>query len=322
MDSGTGAGTAARQGMRIGINASGLVVLGSTIDDYVAHATTAEADGFASWWMGQLASPDALTTLGVVGRATSTIELGTAVVPTWSRHPLMLAAQALTTQEMAGGRLALGIGLAHKPSVESTLGIPFVRPAAHMSEYLSVLLPTMAERKVAFEGEIWSGVTEGIGGAPGVEAPSVLLAAMGPRMLELAATRTDGAVLWLSGPRTIDEHLRPTLVAAAERAGRPAPRIVASVPVSVTDQPERVRDLIAALLAGYNDLPSYRGVMDREGVDGPAGVSIVGDEATVRAGIQRFADAGTTDFAPVELVTNDDETQRTRALLRELCQAG
>src|SRR5688572_29340542 len=108
--------------MRVGINASGLIVTGSTIDDYVAHAVAAEADGFASWWMGQLASPDALTVLGVVGRATSTIELGTAVVPTWSRHPLMLAAQALTTQEMTGGRLALGLGLAHKPSVESTLG--------------------------------------------------------------------------------------------------------------------------------------------------------------------------------------------------------
>jgi 5,10-methylenetetrahydromethanopterin reductase len=315
MDSGTGTG---RHQMRIGINASSLIVTGSTVDDYLAHARIAEEDGFASWWMGQLASPDALTILGVVGRETSTIELGTAVVPTWSRHPLMLAAQALTTQEMAGGRLALGIGPAHKSSVESTLRIPFVRPAAHMSEYLSVLLPTMAERKVVFEGEIWSGVTDGIGGAPAVEAPRVLLAAMGARMLELAGTRTDGTVLWLSGPRTIDEHVRPALAAASGRAGRPVPRIVASVPVCVTDEPDRVLELIATLLTGYNDLPSYRTMMDREGVEGPAGVSIVGDEATVRAGVRRFADAGTTDFTPVELVTNADEAQRTRALLKDL----
>jgi F420-dependent oxidoreductase-like protein len=304
--------------MRIGINASSLVVLASSVDDYVAHAQAAEADGFDSWWLAQLGAPDALTTLGVVGRATSRIELGTAVIATWLRHPLMLAAQALTTQEMAGGRLTLGIGLAHKPSIEGTLRIPFERPAANMAEYLSVLLPTLAERRVSFEGEMWSGITDGIGGAPGVEAPSVVLAAMGPRMLELAGGRADGTILWLSGPRTIDELLRPAVEAAAERAGRPSPRVIASVPVCVTDEPDRVRELIAVLLANYNDLPSYKAVMEREGVDGPAGVSIVGDEATVRAGIQRFADAGTTDFTPVELVTNDDETQRTRALLKDL----
>ena len=308
--------------MRIGINASNLVVGGATVDDYVAHAVAAERDGFTSWWMAQLAAPDALTVLGAVGRGTSTIELGTAVVPTWFRHPLMLAAQALTTQEMAGGRLALGIGLAHKAPIEATLRIPFERPAAHMSEYLSVLLPALADRKVDFAGDIWSGVTEGIGGAPGVAAPPVLVAAMGPRMLALAGGRTDGAVLWLSGPRTVDEYLRPALAAAAVEAGRAEPRIVASVPLCVTDDADGVRGLIGALLAGYNDLPSYRGVMDREGVDGPAGVSIVGNEDEVRAAVGRFADAGATDFAPVEVGTNPDETARTRALLVDLATGG
>ena len=308
--------------MRIGINASNLVVAGATVDDYVAHAVAAEQDGFSSWWMAQLAAPDALTVLGAVGRGTSTIELGTAVVPTWFRHPLMLAAQALTTQEMAGGRLALGIGLAHKAPIEETLRVPFARPAAHMSEYLSVLLPALADRKVDFAGDIWSGVTDGIGGTPGVTAPPVLVAAMGPRMLALAGGRTDGAVLWLSGPRTIDEYLRPALEAAAAEAGRAGPRIVASVPLCVTDEPEQVRGLIDALLAGYNDLPSYRGVMDREGVDGPAGVSIVGNEDEVRAAVGRFADAGTTDFVPVEVGTNPDESARTRALLVDLAAGG
>jgi 5,10-methylenetetrahydromethanopterin reductase len=306
--------------MRIGINASNLVVLGAPVDDYVAHARQAEADGFSSWWLAQLGAPDALTTLGVVGRETSTIELGTAVVPTWFRHPLMLASQALTTQEMAGGRLALGIGLAHQTSVEGTLRIPFARPARHMADYLSVLLPTLADRQVHYEGDIWSGITDGIGGAP-VAAPSVLLAAMGPRMVDLAGTRTDGVVLWLSGPRTIDEYLRPALAAAADRAERPAPRIVASVPVCVTDDPAPVNDLIDALLAGYNDLPSYRGMMDREGVAGVSGVSIVGDEDAVRAGIARFADAGTTDFTPVEFPIDEEATRRTRALLKQLAAA-
>ena len=307
--------------MRIGLNASGLVVQGASIDQYLDHATRAEADGFSSWWLAQLGMPDALTTLGAVGRGTRAIELGTAVVPTWLRHPLMLAAQALTTQEMAGGRLVLGLGLAHKEPIEATLRIPFERPARHMDDYLSVLLPALAERRVHHEGDIWSGVTDGIGGNPDIATPSVMLAAMGPRMIDLAGGRTDGVVLWLSGPRTIDGYLRPALTAAADRAGRAAPRIVASVPVCVTGEPDRVRDLVDVLLAGYNDLPSYRGVMDREGVTGPGGVSLIGDEATVRAGIERFADAGTTDFAPVELVTDDAETEATRALLKDLAAA-
>src|SRR5690606_17374921 len=151
----------------------------------------------------------------------------------------MLAAQALTTQELAGGRLALGIGLAHKSMIEERLRVPFERPAAHMDQYLSVLLPLLAERRVHAEGDIWSAVIDGLGGFPEVAPPSVLLAAMGPRMLELAGTRADGTILWLSGPRTIDEHIRPALEQAAERAGRPAPRIVASVPICVTDEPDR-----------------------------------------------------------------------------------
>ena len=303
--------------MRIGINGSSLIALGSPVDRIVAHAAEAEADGFATYWVAQLAAPDALTVLAIAGGATSTIELGTAVVSTWPRHPLMLAGQALTTQELTGNRLLLGIGLAHKPSVETTLKVPFARPARHMDEYLSVLLPAMADRRVSFEGEIWSGEVESIPVPPGVTAPSVLLAAMGPRMLALAGERTDGTILWLSGPRTVEDYIAPAINAAAARADRPTPRIVASVPVCVTDDPDRVRSLVAEVLVGYNDLPSYRAVMDREGVAGPADVSLIGDEAEVRAGLQRFADAGTTDFSALEFVTNDDEVKRTRTLLKQ-----
>jgi 5,10-methylenetetrahydromethanopterin reductase len=304
--------------MRIGINGSSLIALGRPSKEIVEHAVAAEADGFATYWVAQLAVPDALTLLGVVGQQTSTIELGTAVIATWPRHPLMLAAQAITTSELSGGRLILGIGLAHKTSIEGSLKIPFERPAKNMDEYLSVLLPALRDRRVSFEGEIWSGEADNVGGPPDVPAPSVMLAAMGPRMLEMAGGRTDGNILWLSGPRTIETLIAPALSAAATAAGRPEPRIVASVPVCVTDDPDTIRGLIAGVLAGYNDLPSYRGVMDVEGVDGPEGVSLVGDEATVRAGLARFADAGTTDFSALEFVTNDAEIARTRALLQEV----
>ena len=240
--------------MRIGINGSSLIALGRPSKEIVDHAVAAEADGFHTYWVAQLAVPDALTVLGVVGQHTSTIELGTAVIATWPRHPLMLAAQAITTSELSGGRLILGIGLAHKTSIEGSLKIPFARPAKNMDEYLSVLLPALRDRRVSFEGEIWSGEADSVGGPPDVPTPSVMLAAMGPRMLEMAGGRTDGNILWLSGPRTIETLIAPAVNKAASEAGRPEPRIVASVPVCVTDDPDTIRGLIAGVLAGYNDL--------------------------------------------------------------------
>ena len=304
--------------MRIGINGSSHIALGSSVAAIADHAAEAEAEGFATYWVAQLAAPDALTALGAVGARTSAIELGTAVISTWTRHPLMLAGQALTTQSMCDGRLLLGIGLAHKPSVEGTLRVPFARPAAHMEEYLQILQPALAGERVDVTGRTWSGFTEAFPRFDGAAAPGVMLAAMGPRMLALAGAHTDGTILWLSGPRTVEEQIRPALEAAATEAGRPTPRVVASVPVCVTSEPDRVRGVVAEILAGYNELPSYRQVMDREGAAGPADVSLIGDEATVRAGLQRFADAGTTDFSALELITTADEAPRTRELLRSL----
>jgi len=302
--------------MRIGINGSSLIATGAPLGQLVDHAAQAEADGFSTYWLAQLAVPDALTAIAVMGASTSTIELGTAVIPTWPRHPLMLAAQALTVQEAIGPRLLLGIGLAHKSSIEGTLKIPFANPAKHMDEYLQVLLPALTDRKVSFTGDIWSAEVEGIGGAAGVEAPTVMLAAMGPRMLKLAGERTAGSILWLSGPKAIADQIKPTLDQAAAAAGRPAPRIVASVPVCVTSKPDDVKGMVAALLAGYNDLPSYRGVMDTEGAGGPADVSLIGSEDEVRAGLAAFADAGATDFSALEFIVDAADAAPTRALLK------
>ena len=262
--------------------------------------------------------PDALTAIATMGARTSTIEIGTAVIPTWPRHPLMLAAQALTVQEAIGNRLALGIGLAHKSSVESTLKIPFVTPAKHMDEYLSVLLPGddgpgghLHRRHLVGRGRCG-------GWRAGAAAPTVLLAAMGPRMLRLAGERTDGldpVAQRAEGHRPADQDRRSTR--PRPRRARPSPRIVASVPVCVTKKPDEVRAVIADVLVGYNDLPSYRGVMDAEGADGPADVSVVGNEDEVRAGLAAFADAGATDFAALEFFTDADEITATRALLRQ-----
>jgi F420-dependent oxidoreductase-like protein len=301
--------------VRIGLNGSSLIALGAPLAQIVDHAAEAEAAGFSSYWVAQLAVPDALTAIALMGAGTSTIELGTAVIPTWLRHPLMLAGQALTTQEAIGNRLVLGIGLAHQPIIEDTLKMAWKTPAKHMDEYLSVLLPAMADRKVSFTGDIWSAEVEGVVGVPGAAAPTVMLAAMGPRMLRLAGERTAGTILWLAGPKAIESQIKPALDAAAAAAGRPAPRIVASVPVCVTDDAAGVKDVVATFLAGYNDLPSYRGVMDSEGAAGPADVSLIGSADEVRAGIEAFAAAGCTDFAPVELTLDPKAAAATRELL-------
>lgn len=303
--------------MRIAINGANHTVLGTPVAGIVEHARQVEADGFASYWLNQTPSVDALTVLALVGQATDSIELGTAVVPTWTRHPAMLAGQALTVQSAAGDRLALGIGLNHRPAVEEQLHVPFDRPVRHLREYLDVLLPLLADREVDVVGEIWSATASLT--LPPAEPPEVLVAAMGPQVLSITGQRTAGTVTWMAGPRTVDTHLRPALEAARAEAGLDGPpRIVASLPVAVTDREAEVRDFIGAVLSRYGELPSYRAMLDVEGVDGPADVSVVGTEDEVRAHLQRFADAGATDFAAVELGLDDDEVARTRALLKDL----
>jgi F420-dependent oxidoreductase-like protein len=302
--------------MKIGINAAAQIRFAIPVDGLIEHARTAEADGFPTYWLSQTSGTDALTLLAVLGRVTERIELGTAVIPTWGRHPEVLAGQALTAQAASGNRITLGIGLGHKPDVEARYRIPFERPVRHMREYLDVLLPLLHERSVSARGEIWSCDGEVV--APPAGPPAVILAALGPQMLRLAGRRSDGTILWLVGPRTVESHIVPSIAAAAEEAGRPAPRVIASVPVCVTDDPAGVRESIATILAGYNNLPSYRAMLDREGASGPADVALAGDETRVSDGLARFAAAGATDFAAVEFALNPEDAARTRALLKSL----
>ena len=301
--------------MRIGIN--GTAVLGrASIDRIVAHVKQAADEGFPSYWLAQTGAVDALTTLALASREAPGIELGTAVIPTWFRHPFALAAQALTAQAATGGRIALGIGLSHQPVVEDRFHIPFERPVRHLREYLAVLQPLLTEGKVASRGEIWSGEMEFV--RPEVDPPPVLVAALGKQTLRLTGRRADGTILWMVGPETIRSHIAPTIRAAAEQAGRPEPRIVASLPLCVTGDAAGVRERAAVAFARYGELPSYRAMLDREGGVGPQDVALIGEEDAVRAGIEALAEAGATDFAPVEFTSGDEERERTRSLLRSL----
>jgi F420-dependent oxidoreductase-like protein len=268
--------------------------------------------------VSQIFAWDALTLLAVAGREVPRIELGTAVVPTYPRHPSVLAGQALTTQAAIGGRLLLGIGLSHQVVVEGMWGYSYDKPARHMREYLDALLPMLRGESAAVDGKTLKAV--GSVTVPGVGAPPVLLAALAPRMLHLAGTVADGTVTWMTGAQTLDSHIVPGITAAAKEAGRPAPRIVSSLPVCVTDDPPAARQKAAQVFAIYGQLPSYRAMLDKEGAEGPADVAIAGDEAVVTAEIGRLADAGVTDFAAAAFGSKD-ERARTIDVLTGLLRA-
>jgi 5,10-methylenetetrahydromethanopterin reductase len=279
------------------------------------QAQQAADDGFASVWMSNIFGLDALTALAVTGSQVSGIELGTAVVPTYPRHPAALAQQALTVAAACGGRLVLGIGLSHKIVIEDMYGYDFSKPVRHMREYLAVLLPLLERRPVSFTGAT---VRANIGlTTPGEGRVPVLLAALGTQMLHLAGEQADGTVLWMTGPATVRDHVVPAITEAAAAAGRPAPRIVCMLPVCVSGDPDGARERAARVFAIYGDLPSYRAMMDREGAAGPADLAMVGDEETVGAQIRALADAGVTDFVAGEYGSGEDAA-RTRTFLSSL----
>jgi F420-dependent oxidoreductase-like protein len=283
-----------------------------SLDAAVDAAGHVEAEGFHGFHIPQIFGLDALTTLAVVGRQVPRIELGTGVVPTYPRHPMMLAGQALTTQMACNGRLLLGIGLSHQVVVESMFGMSFEKPARHMREYLSILAPLIRGGAVDYDGETLHAhaavrITEA------TPCP-ILLAALAPKMLELAGTIGDGTITWMTGPDTLGKHTIPTITAAAREAGKPAPRVCASLPVCVTDDPSAARARAADEFAMYGMLPSYRAMLDREGAAGPADVAIVGDAATVKGAVEQLAAIGVTDFIPAQFGSRADR-DATREVL-------
>lgn len=263
----------------------------------IERAAKAEAAGFASAWLPQVSSVDALTVLALAGRETSTIELGTAVVPTYPRHPTVVAMQALTAQDACGGRLALGLGLSHRIAIEDALGLDYSHPVAHAREYLTILDGLLDGRRVEYRGERYRVATQVT--LPGVKRPPVLFAALGPAMLKLCGRLTDGTVTWMGGTTFLRDVAVPLMCGAAEDARRPAPRFVAMVPVLLTRDEAAGRELINTAFRIYGTLPSYRATLDRGGAEVPADVAVVGDEGAVEAGLAAYEAAGATDFVAV-----------------------
>ncbi|GAA5123644.1 TIGR03564 family F420-dependent LLM class oxidoreductase [Haloechinothrix salitolerans] len=307
--------------MRIGIGVGGEVI-GEPIPpgDVVEQITQAEADGFdAAWTIHTSRGIDALSALSVAGSRTSRIELGVGVVPTYPRHPVALAQQAATVQALSGGRLTLGVGVSHKPAIEGLYGIPYTKPAAHMRDYLSVLVPVLRDGSIEHDGEFFS--VHGGFDVPGASPVSVVVAALSPLMTRVAGDLADGVVTWLAGPRTVESVIQPALAESTARA----PRVIAGVPLTVCDDGDAGRARASELFARYGTLTNYQRLFEREGVASPGELAVVGTEEQVAEQLRRFADAGVTELWPTVFGTGDDSAaavQRTKRLLLELDDRG
>lgn len=302
--------------MRIGIGIGEISNERPTIDDLVGQAQRAEKDGFAGAWFANIFGVDAITMAALCGRATTRIELGTAVVPTYPRHPVAMAQQALTAQAACGGRFALGIGLSHQVVIEMMFGLSYARSYSHMRDYLAVLAPLIRQGSVSHSGSEYR-VNANLT-VPGATPCPILVAALAPKMLALAGTVGDGTITWMTGPKTLRDHTIPRINEAAAAAGRPAPRVVVGLPIAVTTEVAAAREAAARIFQVYGGLPSYRAMLDREGAEGPADVALVGDESAVGEQIARLREIGVSDFLASPFPVGGDvpaSVERTRALL-------
>ena len=282
--------------MRVGVFIGEATGERTSVDQLLANARDAEARGFHSGWVPHIPwSLDALTALAMVARETSRIELGTAVVPTFPRHPLSLAQDALTVQAVAGGRFTLGIGPSHPVVIENMYGLSYDRPAAHTAEYVEVLNACFAGTgQVDHDGDRFH--VHAMLDVPGATPVPVLVAALAPKMLEHAGRLTDGTITYWADEAAISDHVVPRITAAADDAGRPAPRVVVGLPVAVVDDVDAARQRGAKLFSAYESIPTYQRILDRGRASGPVDVAVIGTEQQVRERLRRFADAGATDL--------------------------
>ncbi|MDP9240276.1 MAG: TIGR03564 family F420-dependent LLM class oxidoreductase [Actinomycetota bacterium] len=279
------------------------------------EASRAEELGFGSAWCVHFSRGiDSLSALVAAGLQTSRIELGVGVVPIYPRHPVALAQQAATVQALIGGRLVLGVGVSHRPVTEAMFGLPYTEPANYMREYLGVLRPMLREGKAAFEGDFFTVEAEFT--IPGTTPVPVLVGGLSGNMVRVAGECADGVVTWLAGKKTLSERIVPGINSAAKAAGNGFPRIVAALPVALTDDAPAAREAANTVFARYGGLVNYQKQFDREAVTGPGDVAVVGTEQQIKAQLEDFEEIGVTDFWPVVFpVHGPGSVAKTRAAL-------
>ena len=303
----------------------GLIGAGATADRIVQQAKRAEADGFTSMWYPSAAGGgDPLAAMALAGRATSGIELGTAVLVTYACHPVLQANRANATASAIGapGRLTLGVGPSHRVVIDR-LGLSYDTPGRHTDEYVQILTGLLRGEQVSFTGQEFQVEAGPLALLPdGAEIP-VLVAALAPRLLRVAGTYAAGTSLWMANATAIEQHVAPRIRKAAADAGRPAPRIVAGLPVAVHDDVAEARAVAARQFVVYGQLPNYQRILAHGGITAPAEAVIVGDEDSVARQIRALFEAGATDVCAAPFPVGDDATvsrARTRALLASLAR--
>lgn len=301
--------------MRIGLFIAEASVHGSDVTTVVENARRAEEHGLATAWVPHIPwSLDGLTSLALAGQVTERIELGSAVMPTWSRHPYAMAQQALTTQVAVGGRLLLGLGPSHPDWVAAAYGESYERPLRHVRDYVSVLETAFSGHgRVDFVGETYRSTS--VLDVPGATSVPIFLAALGPEMLRLAGERTEGTITWMGDERAHAEHVVPRITDAARSAGRRAPRIVAGLPVAVCDDADAGRAAAAERFAIYGQIPTYARMLARGDAVEPADVCVIGTERQAERRLRSYAATGITDLLAAVFPVGDDEPRsRERTL--------
>jgi F420-dependent oxidoreductase-like protein len=295
--------------MRLGIRADEQSF--ARFEDFAAWIDGLAA-GWDSVWLGAHQSWDPLSLVTAVGRQRPDLSYGSGVALTYPQHPVALAMQALTAQAATGGRFTLGLGTGHRNVIERVYGYPADRPAQHVREYLTVLCPLLRGEQVDYRGQTL--VVSGAVTVPGISAPHLLLAALGPVLLRLAGSLADGTILSWATPRAVAQYVAPLITKAAAEAGRPAPEIIAMVPVCIDENASELRAWAAGRFAGSAALPNYQAILDRGGAKDITDAMALGPEAVVTAQLGRLAEAGATGIVAMP-VGSSDQIDRTVSAL-------
>jgi F420-dependent oxidoreductase-like protein len=277
----------------------------NAVDDVISQSRRAFEIGVRHVWFSQQVSHDAISVAGLVGAAVPGLGVGTFVVPINPRHPLIVATLAQTAQAAAHGNFSLGLGLGAKAIEAQMFGTTWSNPVGRLREHLQMLRSIFDTGTLDFHGtELAATVKDWPVSLAGGTPIPIYVAAMGPKALRVTGELADGTLPYLAGPRTLEEFIVPTITEAAAAAGRPAPRILAAVPVVASDDVDAARTLASEELTFYETIPSYATVIAREKADGAVDLAAIGPADAVRNQLQRYLDAGATDLVLSPLRSN------------------
>lgn len=306
--------------MRIGILSPIDTMASVSLSTRAKMVVRAERDRFDSYWFVEhpFSGPDVMTSIALAGQETRFIELGTASMSIYPRHPLVLMQQLVTVQSATLDRFSLGLSSSHQQIVEQQMGLAYGEPGPYLREYLALLKQLYQGEQVDFQGKYLKIRME----QPLVprQMPPVLIAGNSPEMLDAAGSLADGSLVYLAGPQAMANYIVPRLNQAAAAAGRHRVRLCAGLPIAVTDDPEGIKAQLNQTLSGTLSLPIYQQMMAMEGASSPGELGIIGSEAVVRDGLRQMEAAGVTDFLAM-IVTEPGEAQiksRTWRLLADL----